>query len=92
MSLEESLVEHCAPTLAGIKVANLYCFFPEDSRQFALQMKLWRAWFARRSLRLVVLRGSHAKNSFLLTAVFPATVPAQRPTSGGMPPGWALSG
>ncbi len=66
MSLEESLVEYCAPTLAGIKVANLYCFFPEDSRQFAMQMKLWREWFSRHGLRLAILRGSCAKNSFLL--------------------------
>lgn len=66
MSLEESLVEYCAPTLAGIKIASLYCFFPEDSRQFAVQMKLWREWFSRRGLQLTVLRGSHAKNSYLL--------------------------
>lgn len=66
MSLEDSLVEYCAPTLAGIKVASLYCFSPENSRQFARQMKLWREWFARRGLRLAILRGSCAKNSFLL--------------------------
>jgi len=28
MSLEESLVEYCAPTLAGLKAASLYCFSP----------------------------------------------------------------
>ncbi len=66
MSLEGSFVEHCAPTLAGIKVASLFCFFPENKRQFARQMKLWRDWFARHGLRLVVLRGSCEKNSFLL--------------------------
>ncbi len=42
MSLEESLVKHCAPTLAGIKVASLYCFVPDSNRRFALQMKRWR--------------------------------------------------
>jgi len=66
MSLEESLVEHCAPTLAGLKVASLYCFFPENDRQFALQMKLWREWFSRRGLCLTVLRGNREKNSYLL--------------------------
>ncbi len=66
MSLEESLVKHCAPTLAGIKVASLYCFFPDNNRQFALQIKRWREWFARRGLRLTILRGSCEKNSYLL--------------------------
>ncbi len=66
MSLEESLVEHCAPTLAGIKPANLYRFSPDNSRQFASQMKLWRAQLSQRGLRLIVLRGSCEKNSYLL--------------------------
>ena len=66
MSLEESLVEHCAPTLAGLKTASLYRFFPENVRQFALQMKLWRAWFARCGLCLTVLRGSRENNDYLL--------------------------
>ncbi len=64
MSLEESLVKHCAPTLAGLKVASLYCFFPENNRQFALQMKRWREWFARRGLCLTVLRKN--RKSYLL--------------------------
>ncbi len=64
MSLEESLVEHCAPTLAGLKVASLYCFFPENNRQFVLQMKWWREWFARRGLCLTVLRKN--QRSYLL--------------------------
>lgn len=66
MSLEDSLVEHCSPTLAGIKVASLYRFFPEDSRQFALQLKLWRKWFARHGLCLVALKGYRQSNSYLL--------------------------
>ncbi len=64
MSLEESLVKHCAPTLAGIKVASLYCFFPDSNRQFALQMKRWREWFAHRGLCLTVLRRNRERNSY----------------------------
>lgn len=66
MSLEESLIEHCSPTLAGLKAASLYCFFPENNRQFALQMKLWREHFTRRGLRLTVLRGNCRENTYLL--------------------------
>lgn len=66
MSLEESLIEHCSPTLAGIKTGSLYRFFPENSRQFAQQMKLWRAWFRARGLALTVLRGSCERNCYLV--------------------------
>jgi len=44
--------------LGGDQVATLYCFFPDNNRQFALQMKLWREWFAHRGLCLTILRGS----------------------------------
>lgn len=66
MSLEESLIEHCSPTLAGIKTASLYRFSPEDSRQFALQLKLWREWFAARGLHLMILKGCREQNFYLL--------------------------
>ncbi len=66
MSLEESLVEHCAPTLAGLKAASLYCFFPKNNRQFVLEAKLWKEWFAYRGLRLTVLRKNCEQNSYLL--------------------------
>lgn len=32
MPLEDSLAEHCAPTLAGIKTASLYRFFQDPPR------------------------------------------------------------
>ncbi len=66
MLFEESLIEHCSPTLAGIKVASLYCFSPENNRQFALQMKLWREWFETHGLCLTILRKNCENNSYLL--------------------------
>lgn len=66
MTFEESLIEHCSPTLAGIKVAGLYRYVPEDRRQFALQYKFWREWFGRRGLRLTVLKGCRETGSYLL--------------------------
>lgn len=66
MTLEASLVEHCSPTMAGLKVANLYRFSPADRRQFALQYKLWREWFASLGLCLSILKGCRKSNSYLL--------------------------
>ncbi len=56
MSLEESLVAHCSPTLAGLKAANLYRFTPEDTGRFVIQLKEWKRWFASRGLKLLALR------------------------------------
>lgn len=66
MTLEESWVEHCAPTLAGLKVASLCCHRPGDLREFALQCRVWREWFGRYGLRLAVLKGCREKKSYLL--------------------------
>ena len=66
MTFEESLIEHCSPTLAGMKVASLYRYSTGDSRQFGLQYKLWREWFARLGLKLVILKGCRETDSYLL--------------------------
>ena len=74
MSLEDSLIKHCSPTLAGIKLASLYRFFPEDAQQFALQLKRWREWFVLNGLRLLVLKGYRESNSYLLYLYRPYTL------------------
>lgn len=56
MSFEQTLVEHCAPVLAGIKPANLFRYSPEDPKQFALEYRVWKERFALRGLRLTVLK------------------------------------
>ena len=66
MSLQTALVEHCAPTLAGLKVASLYRYFPRDRRQFARQFRDLREKMAARGLRLRVLKGCGRTGSLLL--------------------------
>ncbi len=56
MSLEDSLVAHCSPTLAGLKAANLYRFTPEDTGRFVRKVREWKRWFASRGLKLLALR------------------------------------
>lgn len=35
MTLEEAMIEHCAPTLAGVKSAGLFRFSPQEPGRFA---------------------------------------------------------
>lgn len=66
MCLEQSLVKHCSPTLAGIKVASLYRFLVQDRAAFALEYKELRRHLSRYGLELVILKGCSKTNSFLL--------------------------
>lgn len=74
LSLENSLIVHCAPTLAGIKTANLYSFQPDDPEQFAAQFRHWSEWFSRHGLELLILEGRGRRRSFLLYLYRPAAL------------------
>lgn len=56
MSLEESLITHCSPTLAGLKTANLYRIAPNETTRFLTQLREWGSWFQPRGLKLLPLR------------------------------------
>lgn len=66
MCLEQSLVNHSSPTLAGIKVASLYSFFPEDELEFPRQYKRLRQFLRSYGLELVILRRCQRNRSWLL--------------------------
>ncbi len=55
MSLEAALVAYCSPTLAGLKLASLYRFTPEDASAFAQDLLRWQTWFPKRGLELRIL-------------------------------------
>ena len=42
MTLEAAIIEHCSPTLAGLKPASLFRYCPEEPEGFILQFGLWR--------------------------------------------------
>jgi len=53
---ESVIVRHCAPTLAGLKTANLFnCTFP-DEESARRELKRWDQTLAPRGLRLMPLR------------------------------------
>lgn len=74
MCLEESLVNHGSPTLAGIKVASLYSFFPEDELSFPRQYKQLRAELHELGLELVILRKCPRNGSLLLYVYRPSAL------------------
>ena len=46
MTFEEALIEHCSPTLAGVKPASLFRFCPRDSALFVRRFLALRQQFA----------------------------------------------
>ena len=69
MTFEEALIEHCSPTLAGVKPASLFRFCPRDSALFARRFLALRQQFAARGLRLVILKGCRRTGSYLLLSL-----------------------
>lgn len=66
MTFESTLVEHCAPTLAGIKAASLFRYCPQDRNQFAAQFRRCRMWFTTKGLELRVVKGCRKTGACLI--------------------------
>lgn len=66
MTLEEAMIIHCAPTLAGVKSAGLFRFPPGEPEQFARQFKAWRGRLGRWGLSLLALKRCRRTGSYLL--------------------------
>lgn len=66
MMLEASLVKHCAPTMAGLKPANMFFYHPEDEHCFAHQFKACRELLEQFGLCLEVLTVRRERGSYLL--------------------------
>lgn len=66
MTLESTTIEHCAPTLAGLKPASLYRYCPEEPEVFAQQFRAQREALRRRGLELLILKGCRRSGGYLL--------------------------
>lgn len=66
MTLEQALIEHCSPTLVGLKPASLFRFQPVDTRKFVHAFLSLRAQLEGADLRLVILRGCRRTGAYLL--------------------------
>ena len=58
---EEVLVNHCSPTLAGLKTANMFvCDFASD-RELREDMRFWNLRLSERGVRMLSLRYRHSR-------------------------------
>ncbi len=54
--MERYFVEHCAPTLASIKCANLFSYTFADQQEFETILSQWNRQFQPKGIQLQVLR------------------------------------
>ena len=65
-SFEQLLAAQCAPTLAGVKAASLFCWRTADARAAEATMGAWDRAMEPSGLRLRVLRRCPEEGAFLV--------------------------
>jgi len=55
---EKCLIEHCAPTLASLKAANLFNACCEEGENIDLQISIWNQLMNPKGVKLITLRKS----------------------------------
>lgn len=53
---EELLINHCSPTLAGIKTGNMFSFFFSDLEQMKKCIRNWNCQLSDKGLRILPLK------------------------------------
>lgn len=59
--LERQLIEHCSPTLASLKTANLFSVAYTDEEALGYALKEWNAQLCGKGVELLVLRRQDRK-------------------------------
>lgn len=54
--LEEQLIRHCAPTLAGIKTGNMFLVSYQDENEMRFDIRSWNRRLSGKGLRILPLR------------------------------------
>ncbi len=54
--IEKCLIEHCAPTLASLKAANLFNACCEEGENIDLQLVIWNQMMNPKGVKLMALR------------------------------------
>ena len=63
---ETALVEHCAPTLAGVKPANLFRFRSQSLAQIRWDVSRWERALASRGIRVCILKECPSSNACMI--------------------------
>ena len=59
--LETHLIKHCSPTLASLKMANLFNYSYWTERELMESMEYWNKQMSGKGIRLFVLRKSNRR-------------------------------
>ena len=59
--LERYLVEHCSPTLASIKTANLFTFTYQSEEELLSYIEDWNLKFQEKGVSIAILRNRNHK-------------------------------
>ena len=62
--MERYLIEHCSPTLASVKAANLFNAVTEDEQELAEQVEQWNRLMNPKGVKLLVLR-NHGRRALV---------------------------
>lgn len=65
-NFEELLIEHCAPTLAGVKTGNLFCYKLQDEETIADIVALWDSKLYRQGVAVKVIKCSGDSENYLV--------------------------
>ena len=65
--LEQSVIEYCAPTLAGIKTGNIFtCAFADKNKMYD-SIRSWNKLLTKKGLRILPLRFQNNKALIYIT-------------------------
>lgn len=54
--LDQYLIEHCSPTLAGLKTANLFCYPYHSENHLNSDLKNWNTLLNKKGIYITILR------------------------------------
>ncbi len=52
---ERYLIQHCSPTLAALKTANMFCFPFSSEKELQRQLRIWNERLGRKGVSLLLL-------------------------------------
>ncbi len=64
-TFEHLLIEHCSPTLAGLKTANLFCY-EATAHQVQSDVTFWNKKLSASGVKTRIIKECTQKNSFLI--------------------------
>lgn len=63
---EDLLIEHCSPTLAGVKTANLFCYCESNDENICKIAEVWNRNLEKYGIGLAVIKKCFVSNHYLI--------------------------